>query len=69
MTSKISPKPPFVLNEWHKCIFVPKFHCEQNPIEMVCTIHSKCMIQLLRKSAERGYTVFHKPNLTNHGGL
>ncbi|KAJ3899937.1 hypothetical protein F5879DRAFT_810040, partial [Lentinula edodes] len=25
-----------ITNAGHYCIFLPKFHCELNPIEMVC---------------------------------
>ena len=32
-------------------MFLPKFHCKLNPIEMVCNICSKHAIQLLIKSS------------------
>jgi hypothetical protein len=27
----------FIHSQGHECIFLPQFHCELNPIEMVCT--------------------------------
>ena len=39
-------------SQGHECIFLPKFHCELNPIEMVCTIYSKHVIQVLIKSVQ-----------------
>ena len=32
----------FIRSQGHECIFLPKFHCELNPIEMVRTMCSKC---------------------------
>jgi hypothetical protein len=34
----------FIRSRGHECMFLPKFHCELNPIEMVCDIHSKHVI-------------------------
>ena len=28
----------FIKSRGHECIFLPKFHCELNPIEMVCVL-------------------------------
>ena len=39
----------FIHSRGHECIFLPKFHCELNPIEMVCTIYSKHVIPVLIK--------------------
>ena len=45
----------FIHSHGHECIFLPKFHCELNPIEMVFTIiHSKYLIQVLIKNLSIG---------------
>jgi len=44
----------FIHSPGHECMFLPKFHCELNPIEMVCIIHSKHVIQVLVKSVSTG---------------
>jgi hypothetical protein len=31
----------YIRSHGHKCIFLPKFHCELNPIKMVCTLISR----------------------------
>ena len=28
-----------IIKEGHKCLFLPKFHCELNPIKMVCQLY------------------------------
>lgn len=35
---QISLLEEFIVSKGHLCIFLPKFHCELNPIEMVCRI-------------------------------
>jgi len=35
--NQLSMLETIISNAGHKCIFLPKFHCELNPIEMVCT--------------------------------
>jgi hypothetical protein len=44
----------FIHSRGHECMFLPKFHCELNPIEMVCSIHFKHMIQVLIKTVSTG---------------
>ena len=45
----------FIHSREHEHIFLPKFHCELNPIEMVFTIiHSKYLIQVLIKNLSIG---------------
>ena len=35
-TNQISRLESLIKDAGHECIFLPKFHCELNPIEMVC---------------------------------
>ena len=37
----------FIHSRGHECIFLPKFHCELNPIEMVFIIYFKCNTMLI----------------------
>ena len=38
----------FIQSHGHECIFLPKFHCELNPIEMVSTLISKSIANTLQ---------------------
>jgi hypothetical protein len=35
-TNQESMLETFIKKSSHECLFLPKFHCELNPIEMVC---------------------------------
>ena len=35
-TNQVSMLETLIQKSGHECIFLPKFHCELNPIEMVC---------------------------------
>jgi hypothetical protein len=47
-----------IIDAGHLCLFLPKFHCELNPIEMVCSLflsfHSLCSITYLTGSTGAG---------------
>ena len=43
-----------ICSQGHECIFLPKFHCELNPIKMVHTVYSGCVIQVLIKTISTG---------------
>ena len=36
--NQISMLEMMITEAGHECLFLPKFHCELNPIEMVCEI-------------------------------
>ena len=36
--NQVSMLETLIKEAGHECIFLPKFHCELNPIEMVCLI-------------------------------
>lgn len=38
----------------HLCMFLPKFHCKLNPIEMVCIFSSKVQLILFRLHSTGG---------------
>jgi len=38
----------------HECIFLPKFHCELNPIEMVCEFQLHLQLLTLKYSTGAG---------------
>jgi len=40
--SQVSMLKTTIKEAGHKCIFLPKFHCELNPIEMVSLLHILC---------------------------
>jgi hypothetical protein len=42
----------FIHSQGHKCMFLPKFHCELNPVESM--YYSKHVIQVLIKSVGTG---------------
>jgi len=46
--NQLSMLETFINSRGHECIFLPKFHCELNPIEMVCVYlsFSNCLTSL-----------------------
>ena len=43
-TNQISMLKKLIIEAGYECIFLPKFHCELNPIEMVSSILSTGVI-------------------------
>jgi len=63
-----------IITKGHMCAFLPKFHCELNPIEMVCLLFislmsAKMSIYSTGVSASISTGKFRKPILGWHGGL
>ena len=63
----------FLRNSGHTCVFIPKFHCELNPIERVWS-QSKCYtraycgytISSLRRTIPLGLKSVSKKNIANY---
>ena len=45
--NQISMLEACIMKAGHLCIFLPKFHCELNPIEMVCCLHLESTVTSL----------------------
>jgi hypothetical protein len=45
--NQVSMLETLIKEAGHECIFLPKFHCELNPIEMVSCAIKLCMIHIL----------------------
>jgi len=63
-----------IIAKGHICTFLPKFHCELNPIEMVCLLFislmsAKMSIYSTGVGASIGTGKFRKPILGWHRGL
>ena len=54
LQSQPSMLETFIHSQGHECICLPKFHCELNPIEMVCTTCYKCVILCAENSVITG---------------
>ena len=63
----------FLSNAGHKCVFIPKFHCELNPIERVWSQSKRYTraycdynIHSLRRTIPLGLENVSKENITNY---